>query len=90
MVTRLKSSTWLMIAAWVLLVGGYAAVALIFPSGKHLTMFGDVMQCLVPLFANAGLLINAGSTHWRRNAFWMLLALGCSMWMAGQLLWTFY
>jgi signal transduction histidine kinase len=80
----------MLIAAWILLVGGYAAAALIFPPGPRLTAFGDVMQCLVPLFANAGLLINAGSTHWRRNAFWMLLALGCSMWMAGQLLWTYY
>ncbi len=87
---RLKPSTWLMIAAWLLLVGGYAAVALIFPGGKNLTIFGDVMQCLVPLFANAGLLMNAGSTHWRRNAFWMLLALGCSMWMCAQLMWTYY
>ena len=87
---RLKPTTWMLIAAWILLVGGYAAAALIFPPGPGLTAFGDVMQCLVPLFANAGLLINAGSTHWRRNAFWMLLALGCSMWMAGQLLWTFY
>ncbi|MBI3483706.1 MAG: HAMP domain-containing histidine kinase [Acidobacteria bacterium] len=87
---RLKPSTWLMIVAWTLLIGGYAAVALLAKPGTQLTAFGDVMQCLVPLFANAGLLINAGSTHWRRNAFWMLLALGCSMWMAGQLLWTFY
>ncbi|MBI3662741.1 MAG: HAMP domain-containing histidine kinase [Acidobacteria bacterium] len=90
MAIRVSPSAWLIVAAWTLLVGGYAAVALIFPPGPQLTAFGDVMQCLVPLFANAGLLINAGSTHWRRNAFWMLLALGCSMWMAGQLLWTFY
>ena len=87
---RLKPSTWFMIAAWTLLVGGYAAAALIFPRGPKLTAFGDVMQCLVPLFANAGLLINASSTHWRRNAFWMLIALGCSMWMCAQLLWTYY
>lgn len=87
---RLKPTTWMLIAAWILLVGGYALAALIIPAGPKLTAFGDVMQCLVPLFANAGLLINAGSTHWRRNAFWMLLALGCSMWMCAQLLWTYY
>ncbi len=87
---RLKPSTWLLIAAWTLLVGSYAAAALIFPPGPHLTVFGDVMQCIVPLFANALLLINAGSSNWRRNAFWMLLALGCSLWMCGQLLWTYY
>ncbi|HEV8385690.1 MAG TPA: HAMP domain-containing sensor histidine kinase [Candidatus Acidoferrales bacterium] len=90
MLMRLKPSTWLILAAWTLLVGGYAAGALLIPPGPHLTAFGDVMQCLVPLFANAGLLMNAGSTHWRRNAFWMLLALGCSMWMCAQLMWTYY
>jgi signal transduction histidine kinase len=58
--------------------------------GPPLTAFGDVMQCLVPLLANMGLLLNASSTHWRKNGFWMLLAAGCSMWMVGQLLWTYY
>jgi len=37
-----------------------------------------------------GLLINAGTPHWRRNIFWMLLALSCSMWMMGQFEWTYY
>jgi len=44
----------------------------------------------VPLIANGGLLINAGTPHWRRNLFWMLLALSCTMWMIGQFEWTYY
>lgn len=48
------------------------------------------MQCFVPLVANAGLLINAGTPHWRRNVFWMLIALSCTMWMVGQFQWTYY
>ncbi len=56
----------------------------------ELITFGNVMQCIVPLFASAGLLMNATSPHWRRNVFWMLLALGCTLWLAGQLLWTYY
>jgi signal transduction histidine kinase len=70
-------------------VGGYAAVSLLLPRGPHLTAFGDITQSLVPLFANAGLLLNAASPQWRRNAFWMLLALGCTLWMVGQLQWTY-
>jgi hypothetical protein len=35
---------------------------------------------VVPLVANAGLLLNAGTPHWRRNVFWMLLALSCTLW----------
>ncbi len=84
-----RKNIWLL-TAWSLLVGSYVAAALLIPRGPHLTAFGDIAQCLVPLFANAGLLLNAGSSNWRRNAFWMLMAMGCSLWMIGQLAWTYY
>jgi signal transduction histidine kinase len=87
---RLKPSTWCLLIVWVLVIGSYALAALTLPAGPTLTAFGNMMQCLVPLFANFGLLLNAGSNNWRKNAFWMLLALGCTMWMAGQFLWTYY
>ena len=35
-------------------------------------------------------LINAGTPHWRRNLFWMLLALSSTLWMVGQFQWTYY
>ncbi len=57
---------------------------------SFLLVFGNLVQCLLPLFANAGLLVNAGTANWRRNTFWMLLALGCTMWLGGQLIWTYY
>ena len=68
----------------------YSLVARYLGPGQKLSSFGDMVQCFVPLLANAGLLINAGTPHWRRNLFWMLLALSCTMWMAGQLQWTYY
>jgi signal transduction histidine kinase len=69
----------------------YAAASLVLPRGSYsLTAFGDLTQCLVPLLANAGLLMNAGTPHWRRNLFWMLIALGCSLWMIGLFEWTYY
>ena len=80
---------WWIIVPWLLVVGGYALVSLLVPPGRNLTTFGDIVQCLVPLFANAGLLLNAASPNWRRNSFWMLLAMGCSLWMIGQLQWTY-
>jgi len=73
------------ILPWIVLVGGYAAVSFLLRPGPQLTAFGDVALCVVPLFANAGLLLNAASPQWRRNSFWMLLALGCTLWMVGQL-----
>lgn len=59
------------------------------PRGPVLTACGDIFECLVPLFANTCLLWNAASPYRRRNAFWMLLALGCTLWLAGELVWTY-
>ena len=80
---------WL-VAAWAVFLGIYAGVSFYLKPGPSLSSFGDIVQCFVPLIANAGLLINAGTPHWRRNIFWMLLALSCSMWMMGQFEWTYY
>jgi len=68
----------------------YAAVSLTLPRSETLSAFGNIVQCLVPLLANAGLLLNAGTPHWRRNVFWMLAAMSCSLWMIGQFQWTYY
>src|SRR4029077_13396636 len=76
---------------WLLVLGTYAVVSLALTrESQSLSTFGNVVQCVVPLLANAGLLLNAGTPHWRRNLFWMLLALGCTLWMIGQFDWTYY
>ena len=80
----------LLVASWAVFLGIYAGVSFYLKPGPSLSSFGDIVQCFVPLIANAGLLINAGTPHWRRNIFWMLLALSCSMWMMGQFEWTYY
>jgi signal transduction histidine kinase len=80
-----------MASTWLLFVLVYATVSLVLRRGNHaLTAFGDLSQCIVPLLANAGLLLNAGTPQWRRNLFWMLLAMGCTLWMIGQFQWTYY
>ncbi|HUL35276.1 MAG TPA: HAMP domain-containing sensor histidine kinase [Candidatus Eisenbacteria bacterium] len=80
---------WL-VGVWAAFLGVYAGFSFYLRQGQSLTAFGDIVQCFVPLLANAGLLINAGTPHWRRNIFWMLLALSCTMWMIGQFEWTYY
>ncbi len=85
---RSASTVWI-VGGWILLVGSYAIVSLTVPAGPGRTTFGDVTQCIVPLFAVSGLLLNAASPDWRRNSFWTLLALGCFLWMVGQSLWTY-
>jgi signal transduction histidine kinase len=87
--SHFRANAWL-IGVWILWLGVYAATAHLLGRGPRLAYFGDVAQCLVPLFANAGLLINAGTPHWRRNLFWMLLALSCTLWMVGLFEWTYY
>ena len=59
------------------------------PAGNSRDAFGDIAMCLVPLFANTCLLWNASTPFRRQNSFWMLLALGCTFWLAGQLIWTY-
>jgi signal transduction histidine kinase len=76
------------VAAWLILLGSYVAIATGLPAGPTRIAFGNVFLCLFPLFVNGALLANATTPHWRKNAFWMLLALGCSLWLTGQFIWT--
>jgi signal transduction histidine kinase len=80
-----------MIGAWLLILGIYSLVSLSLKrDSQSLNTFGNLVQCILPLFANTGLLLNAGTPHWRRNIFWMLLAMSCTLWMMGQFEWTYY
>jgi len=72
-----------------LVLGAYAAVALLVPAGPARAAFADIFQCLLPVLVNGVLLMNAVTSNWRKNSFWMLLALGCSLWLGGQFIWTY-
>jgi len=79
------------IVVWLLAIATYASMSLVYPQGsQQLSTFGNIAQCIVPLVANAFLLLNAGTPHWRRNIFWMLLALSCTLWMLGEFDWTYW
>jgi signal transduction histidine kinase len=81
----------ILIAVWLSIIGVYAIFSIAMAGHQEaLATFGNLVQCVIPLLANAGLLLNAGTPHWRRNFFWMLLALGCTLWMVGQFEWTYY
>jgi signal transduction histidine kinase len=88
--TSSRTITWA-VATWLFVLALYAGISLTHPRGSPtLVAFGNVVQCIVPLIANAGLLLNAGTPYWRRNIFWMFLALSCTLWMIGQFQWTYY
>ena len=85
-----SSRTYVWVGVIVALYLGVYAAASLSLHGQALDSFGNIAQCVVPLLANAGLLLNAGTPHWRRNVFWMLIAASCSLWMFGQFQWTYY
>lgn len=79
------------VGTWLFVLALYAAFSLSHTRGSPaLVTFGNLVQCTVPLLANAGLLLNAGTPYWRRNIFWMLIALSCTLWMIGQFQWAYY
>ena len=80
----------ILVGIWLGILGVYALVSVLLKDQQAVNTFGNLVQCVVPLLANAGLLLNAGTPHWRRNIFWMLLALSCTLWMIGQFQWTYY
>src|ERR1700716_448516 len=81
----------ILVGLWLAVLGVYALVSIgLAGHPQSVSNFGNIVQCIVPLLANAGLLLNAGTPHWRRNIFWMLLAAGCTLWMIGQFEWTYY
>jgi signal transduction histidine kinase len=81
--------TWYVATAWLILLGGYIAVCEWVPAGAARTSAANILLCVMPLLVNGALLINAVSPEWQKKAFWMLLALGCSLWLAGQATWTY-
>lgn len=86
---KLSRSSILIVCAWAVFVVGYAAASLLMPRGQALSTISDLTEAFVALFANTCLLSNAASPYRRRNAFWMLMALGCTLWLAGQLVWIY-
>jgi signal transduction histidine kinase len=80
---------WYVATAWLILLGGYIAVCELVPAGAARATAANIFLCLMPLLVNGALLINAVTPDWRKKTFWMLLAFGCTLWMAGQSIWTY-
>lgn len=87
---RWPKPNWILLSAWVLLAGSYTVLSLTVPKGQALTTYGDISECVVSLFATICLALNAKVNRGRTRTFWLLIALGCSMWFAGQLVWTYF
>src|SRR5271156_880703 len=82
---KLTRNSILILCAWALFLGGYLVTSILTSRVPILENFSYVLACVVPLFCNTFLLWNAASAYRRQNGFWMLLALGCTLWLAGIL-----
>jgi signal transduction histidine kinase len=80
---------WYVATAWLIVLGGYIAICEWVPAGAARISAANILLCLIPLLINGALLLNAVTPETRRKAFWMLLALSCSFWMAAQAIWTY-
>jgi signal transduction histidine kinase len=87
---EMSPTSWALVGAWVVLVGGYFVASVTLQNSQGLTAFGDIAQCAAALFACAGLFLNSFSTQKRTRVFWILLGLGCTAWLAGQSVWTYF
>ncbi len=84
----MRSQIWLLVAISLVLV--QAMVSLIFPPGAGLASVSDVIQCLLLLSGTLSFLPNVLANRGRSRAFWTFLMFGTSLWLAYQLLWTYF
>ena len=87
---KFSRSQILITFGWVFFVGSFVLLPIVLPAGEIRSSFSDIFQCLIPLFANTCLLWNAATPYRRRNTFWMLLAMGCTLWLFGHLMFTYW
>ncbi len=80
-------STNLWLAGLLLL---YVAVASFAQQGYGLTVFGNFAQLLYQALAIFAFALNIGPARGHRRAFWICMAAGSSLWLAGQAVWTQY
>jgi diguanylate cyclase (GGDEF)-like protein len=71
------------------LVGVQVILSLTLRRGYALTAFGDITQALLTAFAAVIAWINVRVRERRAARFWVLISLGCSLWLCSQILWTY-
>jgi len=67
-----------------------AIVSFTVPHGYVLTAFGDFIQCLLLVAVLFCILANLRAADRRAKLFWMLVSLGCGLWLCAQVLWTYF
>jgi len=71
-------------------IGVHIFVSSLAPRSAGLTAFGDLTQCGLLFCATLWVVLNARTNYTKARVFWGLMALGCGMWLAAQVLWTYF
>lgn len=87
---RLSERSKLFMLAISCLVFAQACASILIPQGFALTVFSDVIQCILLLSAVAALMPNVLRAQGRVRLFWALMTLGIAFWLAYQLLWSYF
>ena len=68
----------------------YLGCAVIASPGYRLTAFGDLAQCALLLAVTVSFALNLGARRRKSRIFWGMMTLGGAMWLASQLVWTWF
>lgn len=68
----------------------HVAVTLLAPRSIGLTAFGDLTQCVLLSCGTLSILSNILTSDKKAQLFWVLMAVGCGMWLCVQVLWTYF
>ncbi len=68
----------------------HVAVTLLAPRSIGLTAFGDLTQCVLLSCGTLSILSNIRTSDKKAQLFWVLMAVGCGMWLCVQVLWTYF
>ena len=72
-----------------LLVLAHAVISFTVPESTALKVFGDTLQCALLLAAALAMWSNARVSRANVRAFWGMMTVGCVLWFAAQVLWTY-
>lgn len=84
----IRSHRWFVLAGVFTLA--FAAVSLAMPAGTGLTAVSDISYLVLTVALSAAVLVNAWLEQGANRRFWMLMGLGCGLWVCNPMAWGYY
>src|SRR5437899_11891964 len=68
----------------------YGVGSILLQPGAAQNAFGNLGQCLIQAVIVVTVSMNVSRSRRHGNAFWLLMASGCLLWLLAQVTWTYY